>query len=469
MKYLFVDLDKSLIKSDYLFESFINYFSKNIFAPIIAIYLLISQGKVGLKKFLHEKSRISEENLPYNKSVITYIKNWKAKYDGRVYLISASDSRFVEKVANHLKVFHGSYGTNKINLRSKNKLEKINSISKGVGFEYIGDSFDDLVIWKDAKKIISVNPSKSLLKKIESLNGVKEEIIERDNFLKKILKPIRLHQWVKNTLLFIPFILAGAFSFNSISTLLLGFIAFSLVASAFYILNDLFDIESDRIHPTKFKRPFAEGSVSIPSGIMIFICLLLGAAVISKNLPYLFQICLSIYAFSTFTYSKYIKKIAVLDIFTLTFLYVFRVISGGVLVEVPVSNWLLTFSVFFFLFLAAVKRWIEIKSFDKSNIQGRGYVSSDQNFVAQLSYFSGLISALIVCLYIDSQQAQNLYSSTPVLWLIPIILLFWIIETLFKVERGKVEDDPVLYALKSKTSYFALVCFGVIIYLATIL
>lgn len=469
MKYLFVDLDKSLIRSDYLFESFINYFSKNIFAPIIAIYFLIFRGKVGLKKFLHEKSKVSEKNLPYNKSVIAYIKNWKAKYDGRVYLISASDSRFVEKVANYLEFFDGSYGTNKINLKSRNKLDKINSISKEAGFEYIGDSFDDLIIWKDAKKIISVNPSKSLLKKIENLDCDKEEITDRDNFLKKIFKSIRLHQWVKNTLLFAPVILAGSFSANSIETLFFGFISFSLVASAFYILNDLFDIESDRVHPTKFKRPFAEGSVSIQTGIIILFFLLFCAAVISISLPDLFQICLFIYACSTFAYSKYIKKVAVLDIFTLSFLYVFRVISGGVLAEVSVSNWLLTFSVFFFLFLASVKRWIEIKSSNNSTVPGRGYMSSDQNFVAQLSYFSGLISVLIICLYIDSQQAQNLYSSAQILWLIPIILLFWIIETLFKVERGKVEDDPVLYALKSKTSYFALVCFGAIIYLATIL
>ena len=133
------------------------------------------------------------------------------------------------------------------------------------------------------------------------------------------------------------------------------------------------------------------------------------------------------------------------------------------------SNWLLTFSVFFFLFLAAVKRWIELKKINTKTMHGRGYQMNDMPFVSQISYFSGLISVLIICLYIESQQAQALYDSSKMLWFIPIILLYWILETLFKVERGMVDDDPVKYAIKSKTSYVALMGFVIILFLTSIL
>jgi len=144
-----------------------------------------------------------------------------------------------------------------------------------------------------------------------------------------------------------------------------------------------------------------------------------------------------------------------------------RVITGGALVEINISNWLLTYSVFFFLFLAAVKRWIELKKLKTDFIPGRGYQVSDLPFISQLSYFSGLISVLIICLYIESQQAQTLYDSSKILWFIPVILLYWILETLYKVEKGKVDDDPVKYALKSRTSYFTLIGFAFILFLTT--
>ncbi len=130
------------------------------------------------------------------------------------------------------------------------------------------------------------------------------------------------------------------------------------------------------------------------------------------------------------------------------------------------SNWLLTFSVFFFLFLAAIKRWIEIQKMNLDSISGRGYLVSDKGFVSQLSYFSGLISVLVICFYIESRQAELIYNSSQLLWFIPLVLLYWVLETLFKVERNYVNDDPVKYALQSKTSYIAVISFALILYFA---
>ncbi len=461
---LFVDLDKTLIKSDFLFESFVRFFSQNIFAPIICLAVFLRKDKVGLKKFLYEKSNIAIENLPYNRQVLDVIYKWKKKYpEKKIFLISATHQDAIEKIANHLKCFDGCYGSENENLKSHIKLEKIKSLAKGQTFEYIGDSFADLIIWENAQKSYLVNPSKSLLRAVKKNNNSIEVISsEKINIISEIIKTIRVYQWVKNVLIFIPVILSFSPINDSIGYLLSGFFAFSFIASAFYIINDLFDIENDRLHHSKKNRSFASGSLTITQGFFIFIFLIISALLISISLPKAFQILLLFYSLATFTYSKYLKKIVILDIFTLSSLYLLRLITGGALLDITLSNWLLTFSVFFFLFLASIKRWVELNRNRSKFISGRGYKSSDKSFISNLSYFSGLISVLVICLYIESQQALTLYNESRMLWLLPVILLYWILETLFKVERGQIEDDPVKYALKSKTSYISLAGFIII-------
>ena len=466
---LFVDLDKTLIKSDFLLESFVRYFSQNIFAPILCLGFLITKGKVGLKKFLSNKSDISIQNLPYNQEVLDVIYQWKENYPKeKVFLISATHQNILEQITCHLKCIDGCYGTENENLKSEIKLKKIKDLTKRE-FTYIGDSFADLVIWENAKKCYIVNPTKNLLKAVTKINDSIEIIIsKKSNLFLEIIKTIRVHQWVKNLLIFIPSILSLRSFVDLLGDLVTGFFAFSFVASAFYILNDLFDIENDRVHHSKKHRAFASGSLSINQGSFVFIFLIVAAILISFSLPQAFQLLLLFYAVATFTYSKYLKKLVILDIFTLSSLYLLRVITGGALVEISISNWLLTFSVFFFLFLASVKRWVELNKLNTEVISGRGYQISDKSFVTNISYFSGLISILVICLYIESQQALTLYNQSKILWLIPIILLYWVLETLFKVERGQIDEDPVKYALKSKTSYISLVGFIIIFLLSTI-
>ena len=467
---LLVDLDKTLIKSDYLQESFINCFSQNIFSPITSIFILLKNGKAFLKKYLFNKANISIESLPYNKKVLDVIYQWKEKNpEKKVILISATYHEVVERIANHLECFDDWHGTRDENLKSEIKLKKIKDLTGGESFTYIGDSFADLVIWKNAKKCYLVNPSKRLLKAVTKINDSIEIIAsKKSNLFFEVIKTIRVHQWVKNLLIFIPAILSLKPFVDLLEVLVSGFFAFSFIASAFYILNDLFDIENDRVHHSKKHRAFASGSLSINQGFFIFIFLIVAAILISISLPQAFQLLLLLYAVATFTYSKYLKKLVILDILTLSSLYLLRVITGGTLVEITISNWLLTFSVFFFLFLASVKRWVELNKLNTEVISGRGYQISDKSFVTNLSYFSGLISILVICLYIESQQALTLYNQTQILWFIPIILLYWVLETLFKVERGQIDEDPVKYALKSKTSYISLVGFVIIFLLSTI-
>jgi 4-hydroxybenzoate polyprenyltransferase len=466
---LFVDLDKTLIKSDFLLESFVRYFSQNIFAPLICLGVFLKKGKVGLKRFLYKKSQISIDNLPYNQKVLDIIYHWKEKYpEKKVFLTSATYHEGIESIAKYLKCFDGWYGTKNENLKSKIKLKKINELIEDEDFTYIGDSFADIIIWKNAKKCILVNPSKGLLKAVKKVNSSIEVITNKDrNILLEIIKTIRVHQWVKNLLIFIPAILSLKPLIGGGGNLVSGFFAFSFIASAFYILNDLFDIEHDRVHHSKKKRSFASGSLSIGLGFFIFILLIASALLISIRLPQAFQLLLFLYAFITLTYSKYLKNLVILDILTLSSLYILRLIAGGALADITVSNWLLTFSVFFFLFLASLKRWVELSRLNAKKISGRGYHSLDRFFISNLSYFSGLISVLVICLYIESQQALALYSESRILWFAPLILLYWILEALLKVERGQVDDDPVKYALKSKSSYISLAGFIIIFLLSS--
>ena len=462
-RYLFVDLDGTLINTDLIYETFFSLFKKNILAPIFCFSKLLIGGIPNLKKFLFENSTISITNLPYNQDVLEYIKSWKEKYQGEVILISASDHRLVQKVADHLEIFDAAYGTIDINLKSDNKLQKILEISGTHTFDYMGNSRDDFVIFNRSTKSLLVNPALFLRKKAKNLSGSITLIESKRKLFFSFIKLIRLHQWIKNLLLFAPMILGKLYGLDQLPNLVLAFISFSLMASSFYIFNDLLDIESDRQHAYKKFRPFAAGEISIQSGIIIFLLLIFTSIALSWNLSLNFQIILILYAISTLMYSKYFKRVPILDIFLLSYLYVLRIMAGAFIINADISSWLITFSVFFFLFLASLKRYIEINKSSDLSLSSRGYVSHDKDFIFQLSSFSGLISVLVICLYIDSQQALEIYSSIYALWFIPLILMYWIIDILFNAHRDKVHDDPVVYVVTDKKSYVCLIIFLMIL------
>ena len=307
--------------------------------------------------------------------------------------------------------------------------------------------------------MLPCQPHQKFIKKARMINS-SIEVIEnkKNNILKQIIKIMRVHQWVKNLLIFIPVTMSFNSFPNLVENLISGFFAFHLFPLLFILLM-IFLIFKMTGFTTQKNRPFASGSLSIIQGLAILFFLIIGVIQISKNLSQSFQIVLFIYSLTVFIYTIYLKKIPILDIFTLSSFYLLRLIAGGVLFGITISNWLLTFSVFFFLFLASVKRWVELNRTKKNYISGRGYNIIDTPFITNLSYFSGLISVLVICLYIESQQALAIYDDSKLIWLMPVLLLYWILETLFNVGRNKVDDDPIKYALKSKSSYIFLLSF----------
>jgi 4-hydroxybenzoate polyprenyltransferase len=286
--------------------------------------------------------------------------------------------------------------------------------------------------------------------------------------IKPYLRVLRPHQWLKNGLVFLPMLAAHKFDQVTLASAVLAFIAFSLVASSVYVLNDLVDVEADRAHPRKRNRPFASGAIPTSQGpLLLLVPLLMGASVASQ-LGLEFIIALGGYYLATLAYSFFLKRRLVIDICLLAGLYTFRIIAGGAATGLPLSVWLLAFSVFLFLSLAAVKRQAElVDGIAQGNINahGRGYTTDDLPIVANMAISSGYVSVLVLALYLNSPIVQQLYTQPYALWGICLILLYWISRIVMVTHRGGMHDDPIVFAVKDWVSR---ICFLLILVLALV-
>jgi 4-hydroxybenzoate polyprenyltransferase len=289
--------------------------------------------------------------------------------------------------------------------------------------------------------------------------------------LRAWLREIRPHQWAKNLLIFIPAMAAHlAWTRAQVLDLLAGFAAFSLLASAVYVVNDLVDLPNDRLHATKRNRPIAAGLISPPAAIIGAALLVVTAAIITWQLPPEFQITLLVYLAITTAYSFVLKRRVLLDVICLASLYTIRVVAGSTLVEAPLSQWFLAFSIFFFFSLALVKRVAELRplvSAEERAIAGRGYVAPDLPTLTSLGTAASMASSLVYCLYITSAEVTLLYRHPSLLWMGLPLFLYWQARVWLLTSRGRMDDDPVVFALKDRMSYLIALGFLVTIWLAT--
>ena len=464
LKILSVDLDGTLIKSDMLYETFWSSFTNDLLIPFKALFALL-KGKANLKKMLFDSCSIDIKSLPYNSTVIEYISLHRSN-GGRVALVTASTQKLAEAISKHLNLFDEVYGsTSVINLKGLAKANLQEKIFGEKNFDYIGNSLADIQSWKISNQAITFNAGKSLKRKCELININTIHLFDKSNrsFLASLIKEVRPYQWIKNILIFLPIITAQNFDKTSFFQALFGFIAFSSTASSVYIFNDLLDIQADRNHPKKCKRPFAAGDLSFGIGmtfgiLILFIGIIFGYAVGQSFL----WILLAYYA-TTLCYSLYFKRKALVDIFILAGLYTLRLIAGGVATNINISFWLLSFSLFIFLSLASIKRQsevIDIINRGKTIVNNRGYKVSDLDFIRTIAISSGLISSLVLALYINSPKVLILYSNPVMLWISCGLYLFWIIRVCFKTDRGEMEYDPIIFAFKDRISN---IIFGLII------
>ncbi|MCU0904803.1 MAG: UbiA family prenyltransferase [Tabrizicola sp.] len=454
-----------------LIESFANVMHH---APLSlwAVPVWLAHGKAALKQELARRSRIAVETLPFDPEVLALIA--EAKEQGRrVVLCTATDRDLAEAIARHLQVFDevlASDGT--LNLASGSKAAELVRRYGRRGFDYAGNAHADLAVWQDAGRAIVVSGSKDLIAEAGKVCEVARVITPPQPGLKTLAKGLRVHQWLKNVLLFVPLLASHRIGSPDLWVdLILAFVAFSLCASMVYILNDLIDLDSDRRHPRKSKRVFASGELSILTGIILAIALgmlSLGLA-LSIGLP--FTLALLLYFVLTSAYSFALKRVLLVDCIVLAGLYTLRIVAGAQAIFQPMSLWLLGFSFFLFLSLSYVKRFTEVSSMARSadattpdqKIAGRGYLVSDAPILGLLGVGAGYASAVILANYLNSETVRLLYAEPGLLAGLVPILLFWISWVWLKASRGEMQDDPVIFAVKDRVSQLAGVAFALVV------
>lgn len=359
-KPLCVDLDGALILTDVLIESALALVKKN---PLFLIQMLLwlIKGKAYLKHQIADRVDLDVSLLPYNGPLIDYLKREKAS-GLRLVLATASNIRYAKTIAYHLGLFDEILASDSsTNLSGSRKRDRLVASYGEGGFSYAANSRVDLSIWESANSAILINVPKRVERQIRKTIPVTHTFNTPRPTIRTYLKAMRLHQWVKNVLVFMPLLAAHQWSNQQMLVhASVAFLVFGLVASSVYLLNDLFDLESDRKHSKKRRRPFAAGEISLMHGIFLVPILIIMAIMLSLTLPMMFMAVVGTYFAVTLAYSLRLKQYVLVDVLVLAALYTIRVIAGGEATDIDVSFWLLAFSMFFFLSLAMVKRYSEL-------------------------------------------------------------------------------------------------------------
>ena len=456
-KNLCVDLDGTLIRSDTLLESLLILLKKKTWKLIFIPYWLI-HGKAYFKHKISQEVDLDPSLLPYHKEFLDYLRKEHTK-GRKLILATAANERIANKVANHLGIFSSVFSSTKqMNLSGSNKRDMI----KGhmANFAYAGNASVDLPIWLESSEIIAANVRQSVLNRAKKING---EVLTFG--IKKfrpliILKSIRVYQWVKNLLVFLPLMLSHQiFDWDLLSSSILAFMSFCFCSSSAYLVNDLMDLEADRKHPEKCRRPFASGELSLFYGIIGAPILLVLGLTLSASLSLKLCALLATYYLLTLCYSFFLKSLLLIDVVVLSVLYFIRIGAGSVSTSIKLSAWMAVFSVFLFFTLALVKRISELKILEQQNqdkTPGRSYLVSDLNYLVNMGISSGYIAVLVLALYINSNHVNTLYQSPNLLWPICVMLLYWISYLWMQVQRGKMCSDPIIFTLRDPRSYLIL-------------
>ena len=481
---LCVDLDGTLVKTDTLIDSILALARQNPRA-ILQIPGWLAQGKAAFKRHVTNSVSLDVSCLPYNHPLLEFLMHQHAA--GReIYLATAADHALADRIAQHYPIFSGVLASDgSHNLAGGNKLAAFRA-RFGDQFSYIGNASPDISILTACIEPMVANPTGSLMTGLRRAHVVPAHIFrDQQPGLKAWLKAIRLHQWAKNTLIFLPFLLAHGWNtphaLGSAIGVVLAFFAFGLCASATYIVNDLLDIEADRRHHSKRRRPFAAGNLSVFAGTAVTCLFLVLSATLAIALPHIaahfgalrdtphsFLTWLIVYAVTTTAYSLVLKRVVLVDVVVLAGLYTVRIFAGGAAGGADVSKWLGGFSVFFFLSLAFVKRFAELESLrlrDKAPTNGRGYLLDD---IEQLRAFgtSAAYASVVVLLVYISNLDTHLYHNPGRLWLLLPVMLLWISQLWLLAARGELNEDPVVYAITDKRSLLMGVLVAAVVFAA---
>jgi 4-hydroxybenzoate polyprenyltransferase len=463
---LVVDLDGTLIKTDLLVETASSFMIEQPW-QVFRLAGWLAAGRATLKARLAEATSVDVAALPYNQELLGWLRDEKQR--GRqLVLATASHHVLAERVAAHLGLFDTVLASDlATNLKSHAKRDALVSRYGERGFEYVGNDWADIAVWRGAAQAHVVSRSARLIDDNRGHGNLGRVFSDdRPSAAVGLLRAMRPHQWLKNLLVLVPLLAAHQYG-NAVALMqcLAAFVVFCLTASSVYLLNDLVDVDDDRHHARKRRRPFAAGHLGLTAGWLAWPLLLAAAAGLSAlALPPRFLLALAAYYCLTISYSFRLKQMPVLDVLALAGLYTLRIIAGAFAVSVALSFWLLSFSMFVFLSLAFIKRYSELRAARDAGqsqpLRGRGYAHQDLELVSSLGSNAGYIAVLVLAFYVQDGHTASLYSRPTIIWLACPLMLYWISRAWLIAHRGQMHDDPIVFAMKDRPSWLvgALFC-----------
>jgi len=453
--HIIVDLDGTLVRTDLFLEASLRLIKQNPL-NVFRLAFWLRKGRAHVKDRVAQRVDISAEFLPYNEQLLDYLRDRK-RQGHRLILATASNISHAEAVARHLAIFDcviASDATN--NMKGVRKLAAIRELLGDDSFAYAGNSAADRPLWDAAEATIMVEATRRDVEKARAEHKVEIIIASDPGTTRNLIRAMRPLQWAKNLLILVPVLTSHLYHSPGVYvTASLAFVCFSLCASGVYLLNDLLDLDADRQHETKRKRPLAAGDISIPMGIIAGIALPVAAFAIAWSmLPLTFLAVLGLYYIITLAYSFYLKAVSIADVMTLAVLYTLRVVAGAAALDIMLSSWLMAFSMFTFVSLAYLKRYVETAAprLDAIHVPGRGYSRNDSETLFSLGIANMTASVVVLALYINSDEISVLYNRSEILWLLCFLMLYWGNHIWISARRGIVSEDPIIFALKDKVS-----------------
>jgi len=465
------DLDGTLLRSDMFYESLVRVLRS---APWVALCLpwWLLRGKAYLNEQLATRCSLDPALLPYDQPLVEWLREQR-RSGRRLVLATATHQRLAAGIAGHLGLFDEIIATDgEQNVRGRRKASRLEARFGPHGFDYAGDSREDLPVWQASRAAVVAGAAPSLLSRVRRMTTVEKVFPRPAAGPGAWLRALRLHQWSKNLLVFLSILTSHQFAGPGLVATAWTFVAFCLCASGIYLLNDLVDLDHDRQHELKRNRALASGAIPIRSALLVAPLLLAAGAAVAASVSGVILGVLVAYAVASTAYSLYLKSVLLVDVFTLSLLYTLRVIGGHISSGVPFSPWFSTFMVFFFLSLALCKRVSELHPLVENHAQsaapGRAYLPGDIWLLKCLGVSSGFLASVVLGLYVDSPRVVGLYSRPYLLWCLVPLLVYWISRVWMVAHRGAMSEDPVWFALKDRQSHLLGLAAAVILLLATI-
>jgi 4-hydroxybenzoate polyprenyltransferase/phosphoserine phosphatase len=466
---LCVDLDGTLLRTDLLWETlfdFLHHHPRRF--PEVLVWL--AKGKAHLKKRLAENTSLDVSLLPVNQPLVEWLQGQKSA-GRRLILATAADELPARRVAARFGFFDevlASDGAS--NLKGRNKAVLLTS-KYGGAFDYAGNAASDWEIWRVCRRIIAVDTPRWMTRRLQHSGRLASISIMPGNRVAVWSRALRVRQWTKNVLIFVPLIAAHkASDMQRLEPALVCFLAFCLTASATYLFNDLLDLAADRVHPHNKHRPLAAGDLSIAPAAAASVALFAaGITLAALAATRMVTALVVLYALASVAYSLRLKKTALLDVYLLSGFYTLRILAGGIAGNVPLSGWFLSFSVFLFLSLGFAKRAAELHRLAGAASPGvpeRGYAATDFQPVMCFGIASAFAASLVLCLYLQSTEVQALYRHPVLLWALFPICLYWLTRVWLLASRGILREDPVGFAIADRTTWCLVAVFAIILRMA---